>query len=426
MTAFTAIVVVAALLAGINGCDMPSGSLSCNSREQLTPGSSFTISSKVCDNGLYPKREKCGWYFDVSGCKPTLSCEEMDVKGRQRKCKGDKLRVETQNKRKNYCRDMLVKKPFTDDEPTNFFDIKFKSNRRQEGTGFKCTVTCSGDASTSTTTPPGSSDCSCGATNRKRIVGGQETKQNEYPWQVALSFSSGSGSQFCGGSILSSKTIITAAHCLIGETTNSFNVVVGEHDLTEADGEETFSVCNMKIHPEYNSDTNDHDVAILTLCNPLTFRREVSPVCLPSQTGDAYDDVEATVTGWGTLFAGGPSPDVLNGVNVRTIGNAECGGNYGGGIIKGSMICAKDQGKDACQGDSGGPMTTLESGQYASLIGVVSFGVGCADPNFPGVYARVTHDLQFINENIEGTQCSPANAKRSFRRKINDFDIDES
>merc|ERR1711915_1111396 len=212
MKAFTAIRVLAALLAGINGCEMPSGSLPCNSREQLTPGSSFTISSKVCNNGLYPKREKCGWYFDVSGCKPTLSCEEMDVKGRQRKCKGDKLRVKTKN---------------------------------------------------------------------------------------------------------------TAAHCLIGETTNSFNVVVGEHNLTVEDGEETFSVCNMKIHPEYNSDTNDHDVAILTLCNSLTFRKEVSPVCLPPQTGDAYDDVEATVTGWGTLFAGGPSPDVLNGVNVRTIGNAE-------------------------------------------------------------------------------------------------------
>ena len=145
-------------------------------------------------------------------------------------------------------------------------------------------------------------------------------------------------------------------------------------------------------------------------------------MCLPEQSGAAYDDVVSTVTGWGTLFAGGPTSDVLLGADVNTIGNTDCGNDYGFGTIKDSMICAKAAGKDACQGDSGGknhknvrsrhfncadclgPLVTKEPGDFYSLIGIVSFGAGCADPNFPGVYARVTEDLTWIRQNINGKQ----------------------
>ena len=129
------------------------------------------------------------------------------------------------------------------------------------------------------------------------------------------------------------------------------------------------------------------------------------------------------------------------GVDVNTIGNTECDADYGGGIIKDSMICAKAPGKDACQGDSGGkhlklqkhvfqhylilgPLVTKEPGDFYSLIGIVSFGVGCANPDFPGVYARVTEDLTWVRENIDGRQCS--NTRKLFTRLFNDFDsIDE-
>lgn len=254
---------------------------------------------------------------------------------------------------------------------TSFFDIKFSSNKKRAGAGFKCTVSCSGEPPI--TTPPPVSDCKCGVANRKtKIVGGTETKAYEYPWQVLCSSliiyillnplqvaiaSPNVEKPFCGGSILSSDTIITAAHCTIGQGPDSFKVIVNEHDVTVDDGQVSFDVCSKTEHPSYNQNTNEHDFAILKLCNPLTFSRTVSPICLPGQQGDAYDDVLSTVTGWGTLSEGGPQSDVLMGVDVRTLGNAECDADYsdyGSGIIKESMICAKADGKDACQGDSGG------------------------------------------------------------------------
>merc|ERR1711915_274513 len=112
-------------------------------------------------------------------------------------------------------------------------------------------------------------------------------------------------------------------------------------------------------------DTVDNDFALLILCNPLKFRREVSSVCLPELEGSAYDNVVTTVTGWGSLGTGGPTSDKLMGVNVNTLGNAQCNNNYEG-FIEDSMICATAPGKDARQGDSGGPMTTREAGNFYS------------------------------------------------------------
>ena len=92
---------------------------------------------------------------------------------------------------------------------------------------------------------------------------------------------------------------------------------------------------------------------MVTLCSPLTFRKEVKPVCLPRFSGSFYDNVPATVSGWGTLQSGGALANQLMEVNVTTMTNVECNVNYTGQILD-SMICASDDGKDACQGDSGG------------------------------------------------------------------------
>merc|ERR1712037_894730 len=112
-----------------------------------------------------------------------------------------------------------------------------------------------------------------------------------------------------------------------------------------------------------------------------------------------------TVTGWGTLSSGGSQPTVLQEVDVTVTTNTACKNAYGSSMITANMICAADSGKDSCQGDSGGPMIAPENGRQA-LIGVVSWGYGCAMEAYPGVYARVTEKMDWIVANTAGTFSS--------------------
>jgi len=391
------------------------GGLPCGSSNVLTPGSSYTIESKVCSDGKYPKRENCIWSFEVKDCKPTLRCEKMDLQGGTgEKCPGNRLRFESANRRKAFCRQDQITNGFTDNQRTSFVDIYFKSNNNPQGSGFKCTVSCS-------TTPP-VGKCDCGGVNRpNRIVGGTETAKNEYPWQVGLVSAAGQ-KPFCGGSIISAKTVLTAAHCIEDlSSANQVKVTVAEHDITDnSDGQETVDVCSIISHPNYDSPTVDNDFALLILCNPLKFRREVSSVCLPEQEGSVYDKVTTTVTGWGSLSTDGQQADKLMGVNVNTLGNAKCNDKYDG-LIEDSMICATAPGKSACQADSGGPMTTREAGNFYSIIGVVSWGLGCASPDYPGVYSRVTKAKDWIVKNMKGRRCFPPNKNRYDRIQTRQF-----
>merc|ERR1711872_987316 len=121
----------------------------------------------------------------------------------------------------------------------------------------------------------------------------------------------------------------------------------------------------------------------------------------------------ATVSGWGTLSSGGNQPTVLNEVDVTVQSNAQCQSSYGSSITS-NMLCAADAGKDSCQGDSGGPLVAQENGKYA-LIGVVSWGYGCAFSGYPGVYARVTEKMDWILANTSGTQLSSCAAAAAGR-----------
>jgi len=204
--------------------------------------------------------------------------------------------------------------------------------------------------------------------------------------------------------LLSSDTVLTAAHCR--QATSAFKVVVGEHDVSSSDGEQRISPSQWINHPSYSASAFDNDFAIIKLASPVTFSDRVSPICLPSASTE-YDSKVATVTGWGTLASGGSQPNILQKVDVNTMTNAQCSASdtaYSASDITANMICARDTGKDSCQGDSGGPMVTNE-GSYYSIIGVVSWGFGCAQANAPGVYARVTSQLGWISQQISGTVC---------------------
>jgi len=252
-----------------------------------------------------------------------------------------------------------------------------------------------------TTAAPVVGNCRCGQKGGvgTKIVGGQAASRNEYPWQVGLVSTRG-GRPFCGGILISSDTVLTAAHCQT--SVNSFNVVVGDHDATVADGEERISPSQWISHPNYRG--NDNDFAIIKLSRPVTFSTKVLPACLPDP-GKNYDNVQATVTGWGTIRSGGSQPNILQEVDVNTMTNGQCHNTlYSASDISNNMMCASGPGKDSCQGDSGGPLVTRDGNAY-SLIGVVSWGYGCAQSNAPGVYARVTSQLGWINGHVSGTTC---------------------
>jgi len=239
-----------------------------------------------------------------------------------------------------------------------------------------------------------------------KIVGGSETEENEYPWQAGLIRTQSSSSPFCGGSLISSTEILTAAHC----TQTGVNwVLLGEHDLTASDGEQRLRVCSVTDHPQYNAGTTDYDYSILTLCDEVPFKNDIQPVCLPPSSSYAADDREAVVSGWGTLTSGGRQPDVLQEVTVQTMSNAQCSASntaYSASQITPQMICASNPGKDSCQGDSGGPLVAAEPEGYYTLVGVVSWGFGCAQANAPGVYSRVTSVLPWITQNTKGKTCA--------------------
>jgi len=262
---------------------------------------------------------------------------------------------------------------------------------------------------TTTTQAPNTvnpSSCTCGRANRiNKIVGGNQAGENEYPWQVGVLSSSGDRRPFCGGSLISSKEVLTAAHCTQGN--NARYVVLGEHMLFSNDGQKVVRVCNVIDSPRWSSSNTNYDFSILRLCEDVPFQKEIMPVCLPSSASNNYDNRQAVVSGWGSLSSGGFSPSTLYEVTVNTMSNAQCQGSstdYPASAITSAMLCAGASGKDSCQGDSGGPLVTKEGSSY-TLIGVVSWGYGCADARAPGVYARVTKELSWINSNIQGRVC---------------------
>nr|AOW41607.1 trypsin [Euphausia superba] len=261
-----------------------------------------------------------------------------------------------------------------------------------------------------TETPTGT--CTCGRVNRaSRIVGGVETEVNEYPWMVALAWSASSNNAFCGASIINERWILTASHCADVMSTSNV-VVVGEHSWSsssESSATQKYAIEQILMHPNYDSGTLENDVALVKLATSLSFddNNNVAPVCPPDAT-NLYEDVDAIVSGWGTLSSGGSQPDSLQEVVVPTMSNSACQSGYGSSITD-NMLCAGFDagGKDSCQGDSGGPLVTADGSIYRQ-IGVVSWGYGCASAGYPGVYARVNSQLAWITASISGTSWCDA------------------
>ncbi|CAG7730086.1 unnamed protein product [Allacma fusca] len=224
------------------------------------------------------------------------------------------------------------------------------------------------------------------------IVGGQRAQQGQFPSMAAIM---NNGRQFCGGSILDSTHVLTAAHCIAhmgGTELSRVTLQIGDHAIySTSDGpHQTKKVSRLSKHKQFSSTTLHNDIAILTLSSPVTYNSNVRAISPSSSSGST-----ATVAGWGRLYDGGMFPSVLYYVNVNIVPNSSCKQTYGsrapGGIIS-SMVCAGSRAGDACSGDSGGPLMV-----GGSQIGIVSWGIGCG--GYPGVYTRVSSFLPWIQKN---------------------------
>jgi len=206
------------------------------------------------------------------------------------------------------------------------------------------------------------------------IVGGEEVNPAcpncKYEFMVSLQ-NSWMG-HFCGGALVREDWVITAAHCVEGESTNSIQVKIGLHNVNGTSGAITRNVDQIISHPSYSSWSLNNDYALLHLSQPVT---NFEPIQLCTDTAHDEEPVMSTVMGWGATSSGGWGSNVLLEVDVPI--DDSCG-SYSNSEITNNMICAGDSngGEDSCQGDSGGPLImTNDEGEY-ELIGVVSWGYG--------------------------------------------------
>ncbi|XP_028028728.1 serine protease lint [Bombyx mandarina] len=233
-----------------------------------------------------------------------------------------------------------------------------------------------------------------------RIVGGKNAHFGDWPWQVLVREATWLGlfvKNKCGGVLITSRFVTTAAHCQPGFLA-SLVAVFGENDISgdkEPKIPVTRNVRRVIVHRQYDPATFENDLAILELETPIKFDSHIVPICLPPDDADFTGRV-ATVTGWGRIKYGGGIPAVLQEVQVPVIENSACQEMFHTAghdkVIKSSFLCAgyANGQKDSCEGDSGGPLVLQRDDGRWQLVGTVSHGIKCAAPFLPGVYMRTT------------------------------------
>ena len=254
-----------------------------------------------------------------------------------------------------------------------------------------------------------------------RIVGGSQVSISQYPWQGAVVFDPSVGGnaqqrQFCGGSLLTSRIVITAGHCVFdtdpdclgfvstcipsdpgGDGTtridpNDVDVVLGRTTLSDGSQGAEIGVSGVAYQSNYDGDYQGDgvprfDVGYLVLNAPST----QPPIHIAgTDEGDLWDaGSPVDISGWGSIKESGGTQDTLRATTVNVVSDSTCNSDYAPDFDSTTMVCAAAPGKDTCSGDSGGPLQAPVGGGVYRLVGITGWGDGCARPNAPGVYTRV-------------------------------------
>ncbi|XP_038218571.1 venom serine protease-like [Zerene cesonia] len=363
-------------------------SANCDFDQEIAVGQTYYIYNPNYPNSYAPSTV-CRWMLR---CPPGYNCRldcDLNMPSTYM-CSGDHILVSRSGDpqlvaAERYCGDGVLNVV----SMGQTMSVGLETTYYTSGGNFLCEVTAQEPVTTTT--------CKCGVKKTTRIVGGEDAKPNEYPMMVAV-IEQGSSTVMCGGVIISETYVLTAAHCVERKNYRNIGVVVGEHDLstgTETPYTKGYRVSRIAIHPYYSNVTYDYDASILTTAQQIVFSDYVGTVCLPFRYSQ-YDFTgeKLTALGWGTLYIGGPTPDVLQKVVLDVISQDACSRRVNS--LTPRQLCTYTPGKDACQMDSGGPLLFTASNGLLYNAGIVSSGSLCASAGRPGINTRVTEILRWI------------------------------
>ncbi|KAJ8721468.1 hypothetical protein PYW07_002243 [Mythimna separata] len=241
-----------------------------------------------------------------------------------------------------------------------------------------------------------------------RIVGGSPTTIDKYPYMANMQYGLHTIWWYtaCGGSLLTTTSVLSAAHCYYGDATEEWRVVLGTSYRWQ-DGT-MHPVSQLVLHEGYVPATLDHDIAVIRLSVPAVYTNVIQPASIPGTNYVLADGSSVTTLGWGATSEIDEYPNQLNHVHIYTINQELCAARYAHlnsqpGFeswpnITDNMLCAgilDVGGKDACGGDSGGPLAHHNN----IVVGVVSWGFQCGHAVYPGVYVRVSRYTNWIVAN---------------------------
>ncbi|KAJ1162440.1 hypothetical protein NDU88_002908 [Pleurodeles waltl] len=267
-----------------------------------------------------------------------------------------------------------------------------------------------------------------------RIVGGTDAKPGTWPWLVSIQQPSGGYfSHLCGGTLFSTGWVLTASHCFKGEERNvhSWRVVTGANQLSELGPETQIrKFKKLYIHENYDPETEKNDIALIEMDRSIAFNDYTQPACFPDHSMDVPTMSSCHVSGWGVMEEGSnEAADILQEASVEMIPVSRCNSSqWYDGAIGIYNLCAgyEKGGVDSCQGDSGGPLMCKDTeSSIFYVVGVTSWGRGCAQAHSPGVYSSTQYFRAWILKTAQGsTLYSPPSVPAAPER--NDADSSET